>query len=798
MLEPSRSSGKRRPRSFRAALAGALILSASVAHAQIGWADRVDTFLGTSPMVSAPLVSADAAGNVVAVWSQLTSTGQEAVRAARFVTTAGVWAGSVDLSSAGTIQSAGFPAVALNDAGDGVAVWLQGPGVVRAARYAAATDTWSPAVDVAPSGTAPVVAIAASGDAVTLWSGPTGADTVIKAARYSAALGTWSAPTDISGPTALSPRIAIGPSGDAVAVWLRSDGAHTVVQAARAAAGAGAWSSAVDLSAAAQSAASPQVTIAPSGSVLAIWTQIVGTATSVQVARAPTGAAAWSQAVDVSATGPDASDPQIGADPAGNAVAVWKLGGRIQSASYSAATDGWSGAIDLAHVGEFVSRPQIGLDHAGNATAVWYVSGMYTLQTARRTAAGVWSTTTLAVNRALDARVDVDSVGNTTVIWRRLDLSLTMSVLSTRWRATPVAPAIIEAVPGDGTLTIAVTAPPAEAGFANHNYEYSLDDGATWTARAPASAASPLAIAGLANGVTRAVRLRGVNLAGPGAASAPVSRTPDVAPRAPTGLVAASIVGRLVTLRWAPALDSVPPSGYIVEGGVLPGQVLASLPTGSTAPAFTFAAPSGSFHVRLHAVAGVNRSGPSNEIRIGVDVATPPSAPAGLMGVADGAALSLVWQATHEGGAATGYVLDVAGALTGSLPLPAIDRFAYPAVPPGTYHLTVRAVNAAGSSAPSNSVTLTFPGTCAPPAAPATFSAAVSGRTIFASWTPPAAGAAATGYVLIVSGALSGSFSTTGLALSGSVGPGSYTLTAVAANACGISPSAAAQTVIVH
>jgi hypothetical protein len=532
--------------------------------------------------------------------------------------------------------------------------------------------------------------------------------------------------------------------------------------------------------------------------VLAIWTQGTGTAMTVQAARDATGAGAWTAAVNLSAAGPDASDPQIAADPAGNAVAIWKLAGRIQSASYSAGGGNWTGAIDLATVGDVVSRPQIGLDQAGNATAVWYVGGMYTLQTGRRTAAGAWSTTTLQVNRALDPRVAVDPAGNATVIWRRLDLSLTMSVLSTRWRATPVAPAITEAVPGNGTLTITVTAPQADAGFANTNYEFSLDDGATWTPRAPASPVSPLVITGLANGVTLTVRLRGVNVAGPGAPSAPVSRTPDVAPRAPTGLVAASIAGNVVTLRWVPAADSVPPTGYVVEGGVFPAQVLASLPTGSTAPTFTFAAPSGAFHVRLHAVAGVHRSGPSNEIRIGVNVAAPPSAPTGLLGVADGAALSLVWQATHEAGAATGYVLDVSGALSGSLPLPVTDRFTYPAVPPGTYHLAVRAVNGAGSSAPSNSVTLTFPGACVPPAAPSTFSAAVSGRTIFASWTPPAAGAAATGYVLIVTGALSGSFSTTGLALSGGVGPGSYTLTTVAANGCGISPSTAPQTVIVH
>ena len=73
----------------------------------------------------------------------------------------------------------------------------------------------------------------------------------------------------------------------------------------------------------------------------------------------------------------------------------------------------------------------------------------------------------------------------------------------------------------------------------------------------------------------------------------------------------------------------------------------------------------------------------------------------------------------------------------------------------------------------SNAVTLTFPGPCSgAPLPPTNFLAYKSGTTIFVVWDPPTGGPAATGYVLNVSGSLSGNFPTTGRALSGTVGAG--------------------------
>ncbi len=276
-----------------------------------------------------------------------------------------------------------------------------------------------------------------------------------------------------------------------------------------------------------------------------------------------------------------------------------------------------------------------------------------------------------------------------------------------------------------------------------------------------------------------------------------VSAAPPAA-QPPTGLYARTIVGNLVTIQWTPPASGLAPTGYVLEGGVAPGQVLASLPTGGTAPIFTFAAPTGAFFIRVHTIAGANRSIASNEIQIFVNVPAAPSAPANLLGLVDGSSLALAWRNTFAGGAASALLLDVAGTLRATLPLPPGDTFTFAGVPAGTYTLSLRASNATGVSGPSNAITLTFPGPCSGvPGAPANFVVSNAGSVITAIWDPGSGGPAPTGYVLSVTGAFSGAFPTTMRSLSGSVGPGTYSLSVHATNACGASAATAAQVVTI-
>jgi Tol biopolymer transport system component len=269
-------------------------------------------------------------------------------------------------------------------------------------------------------------------------------------------------------------------------------------------------------------------------------------------------------------------------------------------------------------------------------------------------------------------------------------------------------------------------------------------------------------------------------------------------PLPPTGLRVHSIVGNSVTVRWTIQTGGPAPTNFVLEGGVNAGEVLASLSTASTTPTFTFSAPTGSFHIRVHAVSGSIRSTASNEIRIHVNVPEPPSAPANLIGLVNGSTLALAWTNTYGGAVPAALELNVTGAIAATLPLGLGEAFAFVGVPSGTYTLALRARNAGGTSPPSNAVTLTLPGTCSgAPMAPVDVLAYRIGRTVYADWKPASTGPAPTGFVVNVTGSFTGSFSTTTRALSGTVGPGSYSLSVVATNACGDSAATLAPTITV-
>jgi extracellular elastinolytic metalloproteinase len=271
-----------------------------------------------------------------------------------------------------------------------------------------------------------------------------------------------------------------------------------------------------------------------------------------------------------------------------------------------------------------------------------------------------------------------------------------------------------------------------------------------------------------------------------------------VEPLPPVSLAVDSVVGNAVTLRWTAPPGGLAPTGYVVEGGIAPGEVLASMPTGSTLPRYTFIAPAGAFYVRVHTVSGGARSGGSNEIRLFVNVPQPPSAPGALLGLVNGSTAHLAWSGTFAGGPPTGYILDVSGSAQARFGLGAIDQAAFANVAPGTYTLVLRATNAAGVSPPTAPITLSLPAACSgAPQVPAGVWAERHGSTVTAGWDLPAAGPAPTGYVLSVSGALQGEFPTTTRSLSGVVGRGAYELRVRATNPCGSSPASAVQTITV-
>ena len=183
-------------------------------------------------------------------------------------------------------------------------------------------------------------------------------------------------------------------------------------------------------------------------------------------------------------------------------------------------------------------------------------------------------------------------------------------------------------------------------------------------------------------------------------------------PGVPQGL-AVSVSGSTVTFTWAPPASGGPASSYVLLAGLSPGftSPIAALPL---PPAPTSVAvpgvPTGVYYARLVAQNGGGISAASNEVVVTVGGTPPPGAPTLNPPQVTGNTVTLSW-AAGSGTAPTSYGLLVRaadGTPIGALPLTG-TTITVPGAPSGTYLLTLVAMNAGGTSAPSNQITLVVP-----------------------------------------------------------------------------------------
>jgi hypothetical protein len=97
---------------------------------------------------------------------------------------------------------------------------------------------------------------------------------------------------------------------------------------------------------------------------------------------------------------------------------------------------------------------------------------------------------------------------------------------------TPSAPIIISATSGNAQITIAFIA-GATGGSVITNYQYSINNGSTFTAFSPSVTSSPVTITGLTNGTTYDIIIRAINAVGNGQNSNMIQGTPVTTPSAP-------------------------------------------------------------------------------------------------------------------------------------------------------------------------------------------------------------------------------------------------------------------------
>ena len=259
-------------------------------------------------------VAVDAGGDAFAAWTR-SGTVQAAERPA-----GGTWSAAQALS--GNCLGAHSVRLAVNAAGRAVVVWecSKGGNTSVQASTRAAGRSWSGPHDLSAPGQdahVPQVALDRAGDTLAVWARSNGTDVIVQAALQRPS-GAWLAPEDVSGPglDVDRPDVALDSHGNGVAVWQSSDGYNSVIRvAARSAAGS--WSTSQALSSDGYSER-PQVRVDSAGGAVAVWS-VNATGWRVQAAIRRAGAG-WAPAETLSGAGADALQPQVAVNPSGNEI----------------------------------------------------------------------------------------------------------------------------------------------------------------------------------------------------------------------------------------------------------------------------------------------------------------------------------------------------------------------------------------------------------------------------------------------------------------------------------------------
>jgi hypothetical protein len=197
-------------------------------------------------------------------------------------------------------------------------------------------------------------------------------------------------------------------------------------------------------------------------------------------------------------------------------------------------------------------------------------------------------------------------------------------------------------------------------------------------------------------------------------------------------------------------------------------------------------------------------SAPSNEVRVVVGALVAPSAPSHVLSLVRGTTVDFSWRLTYEGAAPSSVRLLArqGGVIVAQQDLGAVEQLTMSGVQPGTYAVTLAALSGGVAGPESAPVTLVVgvTGSCAAPAAPErlrVFASGNNGRSLTALWFPPSAGAAVLDYELRVSGAFVGTLPLGQRSTVIPAGAGTYHLSVVARNGCGVSAATPVRSALV-
>jgi hypothetical protein len=274
---------------------------------------------------------------------------------------------------------------------------------------------------------------------------------------------------------------------------------------------------------------------------------------------------------------------------------------------------------------------------------------------------------------------------------------------------TPSAPSALSATAGNQQLAIAFT-PGSDGGLDITNYQYSIDNGATFTPFSPATGAvSSVTITGLTNGTSYSVQLKAVNANGASPASATVTATPSTTPSAPTALSATSGDQQL-TISFTPGNNggaAITNYQYSIDNGAT--FTAFSPATGAVSSVTITGLTNGtSYSVQLKAVNAVGTSPASSTVT--ATPFAPPAVPTALYTVTgDQQLLVYFTPGSDNGSAITNYQYSTNNGSSFTAFSPATGAVSMVTITGLTngmaYSIQLKAVNAGGVSAASATAT---------------------------------------------------------------------------------------------
>lgn len=200
--------------------------------------------------------------------------------------------------------------------------------------------------------------------------------------------GPWTAPVQIAQavPTGgLAPNyseydIASDGDGDAIVMWREYDGTRHVILS-RHFTVAGGWEAPLLLMVPSpDSGFAPQLAMDTNGNAFVVWHEFDGSAYGIWAARFVKGAG-WTLLQVINSVpefgGDDSTEPKIGFDAAGNAVAVWSKyefaeNRPIVRSSYFSSSTGWGPDETISGGQGIVWYPQLAVSPGGYAKAIWW------------------------------------------------------------------------------------------------------------------------------------------------------------------------------------------------------------------------------------------------------------------------------------------------------------------------------------------------------------------------------------------------------------------------------------------